>query len=92
MLTYNDELLKARIDALEAAIFEIARHDPDVLKKVHANLRITYNLAVEQKNAASRTGGFQTAVHTSFPPARNEAAEAARVQALGDLLKRLGAN
>ncbi|HDR9148903.1 hypothetical protein [Burkholderia vietnamiensis] len=92
MLTYNDELLKARIDALETAVFEIARHEPDVLKKIHAILRMKYNLAVEQQNAASQPAGFQTVVHTNFPPARNKEAEAAQVQALGDLLKNLGAN
>ncbi|HDR8957043.1 hypothetical protein LGN06_07930 [Burkholderia vietnamiensis] len=92
MLTYNDELLKARIDALETAVFEIARYDPDVLKKVHAALSIQHKLAVEQQTAAARPAGFPTAIQKNFPAARNELAEAARVEALGDLLKNLGAN
>ncbi|MDN7654705.1 hypothetical protein QZM62_14765 [Burkholderia multivorans] len=92
MSDYNDELLKARIDALEAALFEVARHNPDVLKKVHTALSLQYKLAVEQQTAAARPAGFPTAIQMHLPPARNELAEAARVEALGGLLKSLGAS
>lgn len=92
MLTYNDELLKARIDALEAAVLEIARHDPDTRKKVHSALAIQHKLAVEQQTAAARPAGFPTAIQRNLPPARNELAEAARVEALGALLTSLGAS
>ncbi|MBR8165901.1 hypothetical protein KDW98_32760 [Burkholderia vietnamiensis] len=92
MLTSNDELLKARIDALETAVFEIARYDPDLLKKVHAALQLQHELAIEQHSASTRPTGFQRVIPTNMPAARNEEAERARVNAFGDLLKNFGAN
>jgi hypothetical protein len=80
--------LKARLDALEAALVVIARHYPSVQQAVQIALTGLYQDAVQASLPEENTG-FPRNIHTEPRNPREHLAEQAKVDAYRDLLKKV---